>query len=206
LRPLPDRIPLHGLHLVIGILLLLFDMRRLDKAILCAAWLRSVAVEAIALAAEVAGFCEWVRRQEVRLARPASFKGAVIELEVLFVVIAVRAVRRFSAPAKLGAFAACLPVACVDCAWVPENTLKSAVVLSALPCCELAKASASPGRRRARHPRIRGAVPGSLPCGSRSRAPPGGLAMTLLASVLREWPDSTTAHPRSPSAGPWCSS
>ena len=137
LGPLLDRVPLHLLQLVIGVLLLLFGMRWLRKAILRSAGIIPLHDEASAFATETAELHEQARRQEARLdwlAGLASFKAVLLEgLEVVFIVIALSAGRGMLVPASAGAIAACLLVACVGLivhrplARVPENTLKFAV-------------------------------------------------------------------------------
>lgn len=135
--PLIDRVPLQVLQLVIGILLLLFGMRWLRKAILRAAGLIPLHDETMIFATETAELREKARRNEAKLdwlAGLASFKAVVLEgLEVVFIVIAVGAGRGQLIPASLGALAACTLVAIVGLgvhrplARVPENTLKFAV-------------------------------------------------------------------------------
>ena len=137
LGPLISRIPLQALQLVIGILLLLFGMRWLRKAILRAAGLIPLHDETTAFAAETSELREQAGRNEARLdwlAGLASFKAVVLEgLEVVFIVIAVGAGRGQLIPASLGALAACTMVAAAGLvvhrplARVPENTLKFAV-------------------------------------------------------------------------------
>src|SRR5215471_1653826 len=135
--PLLDRIPLHLLQLVIGVLLLLFGMRWLGKAILRAAGIIALHDEAIAFTAQTEELREQAGRHETRLdwlAGLASFKAVVLEgLEVVFIVIAVGAGEGLLVPASAGALAACLLVAAIGLvvhrplARVPENTLKFAV-------------------------------------------------------------------------------
>jgi uncharacterized membrane protein len=137
LGPLLDRIPLHLLQLVIGVLLLLFGMRWLRKAILRAAGAIALHDEAIAFATETEELRDQALRHEARLdwlAGLASFKAVVLEgLEVVFIVIAVGAGRGLLSAASLGALVACLVVIAVGfvihrpLARVLENTLKFAV-------------------------------------------------------------------------------
>jgi uncharacterized membrane protein len=137
LGPLLDRVPLHLLQLAIGILLLLFGMRWLRKAILRSAGVIPLHDELTTFAAETAELREQARRNEARLdwlAALASFKAVLLEgLEVVFIVIALSAGRGMLIPASAGAVAACLLVAGVGLvvhrplARVPENTLKFAV-------------------------------------------------------------------------------
>src|SRR5205807_8107074 len=143
LGPLLDRVPLYLLQLTIGILLLLFGMRWLRKAILRAAGVIPLHDETTAFAAETAELREQARRHEARLdwlAGLASFKAVVLEgLEVVFIVIAIGAGRGMLVPASIGAVAACGLVAVAGFAMhrplarVPENTLKFAagILLSA---------------------------------------------------------------------------
>src|SRR5438477_11515577 len=95
--PFLDRVPLHALQLVIGILLLLFGMRWLRKAILRAAGVIALHDELTTFAAETAELREQARRNEARLdwlAALASFKAVLLEgLEVVFIVIALSAGR-----------------------------------------------------------------------------------------------------------------
>jgi Ca2+/H+ antiporter, TMEM165/GDT1 family len=137
LGPLLDHVPLHLLQLAIGILLLMFGMRWLRKAILRSAGVIPLHDEAMAFAIETAELREQARRQQARLdwlAALASFKAVLLEgLEVVFIVIAVSAGRGLLVPASAGALAACLLVAGAGfavhrpLARVPENTLKFAV-------------------------------------------------------------------------------
>jgi uncharacterized membrane protein len=137
LGPLLDRLPLSLLQLAIGILLLLFGMRWLRKAILRMAGVLPLHDEATTFTAETAELREQARRNEVRLdwlAALASFKAMLLEgLEVVFIVIALGAGRGMLVSASAGAVAACLLVAGVGIvvhrplARVPENTLKFAV-------------------------------------------------------------------------------
>src|SRR5258705_735676 len=137
LGPLLDRVPLHLLQLAIGILLLLFGMRWLRKAILRSAGIIPLHDEAKAFAGETAALRDRVRRQETRLdwlAALASFKAVLLEgLEVVFIVIALSAGRGQIVATSAGALAACLLIVGVGLvvhrplARVPENTLKFAV-------------------------------------------------------------------------------
>jgi uncharacterized membrane protein len=137
LGPVLGRVPIFLLQLVIGILLLLFGLRWLRKAIL-----RSVG--AIPLHDEMAAFAKTVaelrgqvqdqRAQVDWLALVASFKAVLLEgLEVVFIVIALGASGGSLLLASAGAAAACLMVAGVGLAVhrplarIPENTLKFAV-------------------------------------------------------------------------------
>jgi uncharacterized membrane protein len=122
-------IPIKTLQLLVGLLLLLFGMRWLRKAILRTAGILSLhdeskifARETQALAAtDAVGFI-------------TSFKAVLIEgLEVVFIVIAVGATGNMLIPAGIGALAAGLLVVSLGVilhkplSQVPENTLKFAV-------------------------------------------------------------------------------
>ena len=137
LGPTLERVPLNWLQLAIGVLLLLFGMRWLRKAILRTAGVIALHDETAAFAAERAelggaaprgrGAIDW-------LAATAAFKAVVLEgLEVVFIVIAVGAGRGLLVPASLGAVAACALVLAIGVAvhrplaQVPENSLKFAV-------------------------------------------------------------------------------
>jgi len=137
LGPLLDRVPLYVLQIAIGVLLLLFGMRWLRKAILRAAGLIARHDETIAFASETEELREQARRHEQRLdwlAGVASFKAVLLEgLEVVFIVIALSAGRGVLLPVSAAAFAACLVVAASGIVVhrpltrVPENALKFAV-------------------------------------------------------------------------------
>ncbi len=137
LGPLLDRVPLHALQLVIGVLLLLFGLRWLRKAILRSAGVIALHDETKAFAKEEASLHAAERSNEAHLdwiAGIAAFKAVVLEgLEVVFIVIAVGAGRGLLVPAAAGALAACLLVLLIGVivhrplARVPENTLKFGV-------------------------------------------------------------------------------
>jgi uncharacterized membrane protein len=137
LGPLLDLVPLHLLQLAIGVLLLLFGMRWLRKAVLRSAGVIPLRDEAVAFATKTAELRGRANRQDARLdwlAALASFKAVLLEgLEVVFIILAVGAGRGLLFPASVGALAACLLVAAGGfaihrpLARVPENTLKFAV-------------------------------------------------------------------------------
>ena len=137
LGPLLDRVPLHALQLVIGVLLLLFGIGWLRKAALRAGGVIPLHDEDAIFAKETAGLTAQVERRQTSqdwIAGIAAFKAVLLEgLEVIFIVIAVGAGRGMLWPASLGALAACLLVLLVGAiahrplARVPENTLKFGV-------------------------------------------------------------------------------
>jgi uncharacterized membrane protein len=143
LGPLLGHVPLRLLQFVIGVLLLLFGMRWLRKAILPAAGVIPLHDQTNAFATETAELREQARRNEVRLdwiATLTTFKAVLLDaLEVVFIVIALGSGRGTLIPASVGAVAACLAVTAVGLilhrplARVPENTLKFAfgIMLSA---------------------------------------------------------------------------
>jgi uncharacterized membrane protein len=135
--PLLGLIPLGALQFAVGLLLLLFGMRWLRKAILRGAGMIALHDETRAFAAETAELREQAQRRETRLdwlAGLASFKAVLLEgLEVVFIVIAVGAGRGLIVPASLGALAAAALVLGAGLlvhrplARVPENALKFGV-------------------------------------------------------------------------------
>ena len=137
LGPLLDRVPLHLLQLVIGVLLLLFGIGWLRKASLRAAGVIPLHDEDAVFASESAHLSEEARRKKTSLdwiAGITAFKAVLLEgLEVVFIVIAVGAGRGLLWPASLGALAACALVLMVGAfvhkplSQVPENTLKFGV-------------------------------------------------------------------------------
>ena len=140
LGPLLDQVPLHLLQLVIGVLLLLFGMGWLRKAVLRAAGIIALHDENAAFSAQTANLSDATTRGFDWLGSVMAFKAVLLEgLEVVFIVIAVGAGRGLLLPASLGALAACVVVLAIGAivrrplARVPENTLKFAVgvILSA---------------------------------------------------------------------------
>jgi len=141
--PLLRLVPLHILQLVIGVLLLLFGLRWLRKAILRYGGVIALHDEDKAFAAEEARLRADGQRPGARLewlAGLTSFKAVVLEgLEVVFIVIAVGTDHGLVVPASLGALAAGVLTVLLavtvhkPLARVPENTLKFgvAVLLSA---------------------------------------------------------------------------
>jgi uncharacterized membrane protein len=137
LGPLLDRVPLHLLQFAIGVLLLLFGMGWLRKAVLRSAGVLPLHDEEAAFAAESQHLAEEAKRRHASLdwiAGLAAFKAVLLEgLEVVFIVIAVGAGRGLLWPASLGALAAGVAVLGVGVfvhrplSRVPENTLKFGV-------------------------------------------------------------------------------
>ena len=129
--PALQQIPLTSLQLVIGVLLLLFGMRWLGKAILRAGGVIGLHDEAAIYAQETAALAR--DRGGDRVAMVTAFKAVILEgLEVIFIVIAMGA-RGLMAPAAAGAVLAGSLVILAGVALrrplarVPENTLKCAV-------------------------------------------------------------------------------
>jgi uncharacterized membrane protein len=137
LGPLLDRVPLHLLQLIVGVLLLLFGMGWLRKAVLRSAGIIPLHDEVAIFAAETAQLVAEAARKQVSLdwiGGLAAFKAVLLEgLEVVFIVIAVGAGRGLLWPAGLGALAALVAVLVIGVivhkplARVPENTLKFGV-------------------------------------------------------------------------------
>ena len=136
LGPLLGAVPLHALQFVVGVLLLLFGLRWLRKAILRSIGVIALHDEDAAFARETRELNEAQRRASEFdwVAGAAAFKAVLLEgIEVVFIVIAVGAARGLLGFASAGAVAACVAVAAVGAAIhrplarVPENGLKFAV-------------------------------------------------------------------------------
>ena len=139
LGPLLDRVPIHLLQFVIGLLLLFFGLRWLRKAILRAAGFIALHDEDVIFTMEQADLREKTSRSHAGadwIAGFAAFKAVVLEgLEVVFIVIAVGAAGGggMIVAASIGAMAACVLVLLIGLfvhrplARVPENTLKFVV-------------------------------------------------------------------------------
>jgi uncharacterized membrane protein len=134
LGPMLNHVPVHLLQLVVGILLLLFGMRWLRKAILRAAGILPLRDEAATFAAETAGLRGLAGSSAARfdwVAGLTAGKAVFLEgIEVVFIILALGGGRGMLVPASVGAAAACLMVAVAGIllhrplARVPENTLK----------------------------------------------------------------------------------
>ena len=136
LGPLIGQIPIRGLQAVVGVLLLLFGLRWLRKAILRAIGVVALHDEQAAFARETRKLAEAETQRQSGLdwlAGATSFQAVLLEgAEVVFVVIAFGAGGLLWL-ASAGALAACLTVAAIGAAaagplsQVPENALKFAV-------------------------------------------------------------------------------
>ena len=136
LGPMLTLVPLHALQLFIGVLLLLFGMKWLRKAILRAAGFVPLHDQNLAFEEErflLEGKVRAITRRQW-LAGITAFKAVFLEgLEVVFIVIAVGAGTGALFPASLGAAIACIAVLLVGImihrplARVPENWLKFGV-------------------------------------------------------------------------------
>lgn len=137
LGPLLGQIPIEILQLAIGLLLLLFGMRWLRKAILRMAGIIPLHDEVAAFASETA----WLRAVGPAsalaldpIAVLTTFKAVVLEgTEVVFIVLAIGAAGNTLIPASVGAVAAGVIVIILGLVLhrplsrVPENALKFAV-------------------------------------------------------------------------------
>jgi uncharacterized membrane protein len=137
LGPALALVPIDALRLLVGVLLLLFGMRWLRKAILRAAGHIPLHDEAAAFAAETAALRRAGRAGALGLdpvAVATTFKAVVLEgIEVVFIVIAVGAAGGTLLPAAFAAGLAGLLVIALGLALhrplarIPENLLKFAV-------------------------------------------------------------------------------
>jgi Ca2+/H+ antiporter, TMEM165/GDT1 family len=136
LGPLLNLVSLNALQTVIGVLLLLFGLGWLRKAILRAARLMALHDEDAIYLRESARIGDHVQSAAAAdgFAAMASFQAVLLEgLEVVFIVLAVGAGRGMMIPASIGALAAFAAVMTVGLlirkplARVPENTLKFGV-------------------------------------------------------------------------------
>jgi uncharacterized membrane protein len=135
--PLLAMIPLHAMQYAIGVLLILFGMRWLRKAILRAAGIIPLHDELAAFSRETDGLRRLAAEKRADyLAGLAAFKAVLLEgVEVVFIVIAVGTSRGLTYQASLGALAAVALVALIGLfvhrplSRVPENALKFAVGL-----------------------------------------------------------------------------
>ena len=135
LGPMLASVPVQGLQLVIGVLLLVFGLGWLRKAVLRAGG-------ALALHDETAAYDEETQYLRAHaqesaadwLAGVAAFKAVLLEgTEVVFIVLAVGARPGLLGPAALGAAAACAVVLAVGAlvrqplSRIPENAMKFVV-------------------------------------------------------------------------------
>jgi uncharacterized membrane protein len=137
LGPALTKIPLNGLRLVVGGLLLVFGLQWLRKAILRASGYKALHDEDAIFAQEMAeaSSAEHVERAGVDwYGFTLAFKGVLLEgLEVAFIVLTFGSTQGSIPLAALGAGVAVVLVAAVGVAVraplarVPENTLKFAV-------------------------------------------------------------------------------
>jgi Ca2+/H+ antiporter, TMEM165/GDT1 family len=137
LGPLIGAVPIRALQFVVGVLLLMFGLRWLRKAILRSIGVVALHDEDTAFERQTRELSEAERREALGLdwiAGATAFKAVLLEgIEVVFIVIAVGAARGLLGLASAGAVAACFAVAAIGAAVhrplarVPENALKFAV-------------------------------------------------------------------------------
>jgi Ca2+/H+ antiporter, TMEM165/GDT1 family len=136
--PALTAIPVSWLQVTVGLLLLLFGLRWLRKAVLRGAGIIPLHDEMKAFAKESETMAAAAPPGTVRwwdtIAVAATFKAMLLEgLEVVFIVLAVGATGRMLVPASIGAAAAAILIMFAGLmlhrplARVPENTLKWAV-------------------------------------------------------------------------------
>lgn len=137
LGPVLGLVPIHVLQFAIGVLLILFGLRWLRKAILRSIGVLALHDEEKAFARETEALHRQARESRATyLAGLAAFKAVLLEgVEVVFIVIAVGTAHGLTLYASLGAVAAFVVVMAVGLAvhrplsQVPENTLKYVVGL-----------------------------------------------------------------------------
>jgi uncharacterized membrane protein len=130
--PLIAQIPIHGLQITVGVLLLLFGLGWLRKATLRAGGVLPLHDEAAAFANQSDALRAHASETAANwIAGVAAFKAVLLEgTEVAFIVLAVGAKPGLLAPSAIGAAAACVLVLGVGMlirrplAKVPENSLK----------------------------------------------------------------------------------
>ncbi len=132
--PLLASVPVHGLQLAVGVLLLVFGLGWLRKAVLRAGGVLALHDEDQAFAAETRALRDRAGARETAadwLAGTVAFKAVLLEgTEVVFIVLAVGARPGLLAPAVVGAAGACLAVLGLGLAVrkplakIPENSLK----------------------------------------------------------------------------------
>ena len=137
LGPLLASVPVRGLQLVVGVLLTVFGLGWLRKAVLRAGGAIALHDEASAFARETAELRQEAAAHAMAadwLAGVAAFKAVLLEgTEVVFIVLAVGARPGLLVPAAIGAAVACALVTAVGVivreplSRVPENTLKFTV-------------------------------------------------------------------------------
>lgn len=135
LGPMLGRVPLGDLQLVVGVLLMLFGLGWLRKAILRSAGVIPLHDEDAIFASQKAGLAAQDTPKSLDwIAGLTAFKAVLLEgLEVVFIVIAVGSAPGMLLPAALGALAACVLVLVIGfavykpLARVPENALKFGV-------------------------------------------------------------------------------
>jgi len=149
--PLLASVPVHGLQLAVGVLLLVFGLGWLRKAVLRAAGVLALHDEDQAFAKQTRALRDQSDARETAadwLAGTVAFKAVLLEgTEVVFIVLAVGARPGLLVPAAVGAAAACVMVLGLGLAVrrplakIPENSLKFLVggMLTAFGtfwCCE----------------------------------------------------------------------
>jgi uncharacterized membrane protein len=130
--PLIAQVPIHGLQLTVGVLLLLFGLGWLRKATLRAGGVLPLHDESAAFAQETQALrAQASERAADWIAGMAAFKAVLLEgTEVVFIVLAVGARPGLLGPSAVGAAAACALVLGIGMlvraplAKVPENSLK----------------------------------------------------------------------------------
>jgi len=135
--PLLAAVPVQALQLTVGVLLLVFGLGWLRKAVLRAGGVLALHDEAQAYAAETRELRRQAAAREAAadwLAGVAAFKAVLLEgTEVVFIVLAVGARPGLLGPAAIGAAAACAVVLSIGVlaraplTRVPENSLKFVV-------------------------------------------------------------------------------
>jgi uncharacterized membrane protein len=156
LGSLPERVPLPPLEFVVGVLLLLFGMRRLRTAVLRALHIIPLHDGQIIFERQSAllGDSDHRHARLHRLTAVASFKAVLLGGLEVVIVLAVSAGHGLLDTESLGVMAACGLIVALGwaarrpLARVPENTLKFAVgtLLSALVCSGRETDSVFPGR------------------------------------------------------------